>query len=145
MKVATLDELFEALVDTMGDLHISGVNVTVAVGDSSDFPAARDYAYCSWEPGHHGGSGTITVAPKLLRAPRHRQEGILRHELAHAALMSADLDHTEHECDAVAEALFGSPIYYDADDIQTVSKRAAVHRRRPAYLPDGEADDEGCP
>lgn len=114
--------------------HSPYLDVTLKIGPASDFPAKRDYAHCSWD-GHRA---VITVAPKMLRASTHRQKALLRHELAHAYLMAQDLDHTERECDAVAERLFGEPLYYDADLVQTTSEAHGRHRRRPAHLPTGE-------
>lgn len=116
--------------------HAPNLDVRLRVGERRDFSAKRDYAYCSWD----GDRATITVAPKMLNAALHRQDALLRHELAHAYLMAGDLDHTERECDEVAERLFGDPIYYDRDDVQTIREEAAVHRRRPTYLPSGKED-----
>lgn len=116
--------------------HAPDLDVTLKIGKASEFPAKRDYAYCASD----GDKAVITVAPKMLRAPAHRQTALLRHELAHAYLMAHDLDHTERECDAVAERLFDAPIYYDADLVQTVRKASAKHRRRPSHLPTGEED-----
>ena len=107
----------------------------LVIGTAREFPADRDYAYCGWDDGTE--EAEIVVAPKMLRANKGRREGVLRHELAHAYLLSEDLVHTEAECDRMAEAIFGSPIFYDADDVQTTDKRAGVNRRRPGRLPTG--------
>jgi hypothetical protein len=113
--------------------HYPAVRVTLRTGPAADFPARRDYAYCQKVDEDHA---QITVAPKFARATRDRQRGLLAHELAHGALLCAGLDHTEAETDAVAEHIFGRPIYYDADDVQTWDSTApGALRPRPRYLP----------
>ena len=113
--------------------HARDIRVQLHLGVGSEFPEKRDYAYCVWEDG----VATITVAPRMLLAPKHRVEALMRHELAHAYLLANDLEHSERECDEVAERLFGDPILYDADDVQTVSPKYGVHKKRPAHLPTG--------
>ena len=135
MREKKLRALFRHNLDVVRT-HAPDLDVTLKIGEASDFPAKRDYAYCQ----HDGDKAVITVAPKMLNAARHRQDALLRHELAHAYLMAHDLDHTERECDAVAERLFGEPIYYDADDVQTVRKASAKRRYRPLRLPTGEEE-----
>lgn len=104
------------------------LKLSVAIGKASEFPKKRNYAYCSWD----GEKAAIVFAPKIRNATRSRQDALIRHELAHALLLSADLPHDERECDAVAEEFWGDPIYYDADDIQTL---AGGTRPRPRHLP----------
>lgn len=112
-----------------------GLRVTLTIGDAEGFPKARDYAYSAWD----GRISEIVFAPKVLSAKMARVDALMRHELAHAILQNAGLEHTEAECDAVAEKVFGDPIYYDADDVQTLDAHAPGARRpRPAYLPTGE-------
>jgi hypothetical protein len=107
----------------------------LAIGDAGDFLKARDYAYSAWD----GRISEIVFAPKVLSAEMARADALMRHELAHAILQNAGLEHTEAECDAIAEKVFGDPIYYDADDVQTLDAHAPGARRpRPAYLPRGE-------
>lgn len=120
----------------LGQLHYHlRVPVSLVIGTPSEFPATRDYAYCGYDDGTE--EAEIVVAPKILSAGKHRQEGLLRHELAHAYLMAQGLQHSEEECDRVAEELFGAPIYYDRQDVQTTSFRHAARRRRPKHLPTG--------
>lgn len=104
------------------------LRIELGIGDSAEFPANRDYAYCAWD----GEKARIVFAPKIRQADRSRQDALIRHELAHALLTSADLPHSERECDAVAEAIFGDLIYYDDDDVQTL---VGGSRPRPPYLP----------
>jgi len=111
------------------------ITVTLAAGRAADFPAARDHAYAQ-----RTGPGRVrvTVAPRMAAAGDARRRGLLAHELAHAALLSADLDHSEAEADAVAAAIFGRTIAYDRDDVQTWDTRApGARQRRPRYLPTG--------
>ena len=131
-KAGELVRLFDVHLNEVRQ-HAPNLDVSLVVGEAADFPARRDYAYCAWD----GNKAVITVAPKLARAGVHRQTALIRHELAHAYLMAQDLDHTERECDEVAESLFGDPIYYDADLVQTTSKARGKHRRRPSHLPTG--------
>lgn len=112
------------------------VDVDLRLGSADDFPAPRDHAYCETTGPNRA---RITVAPRFADADTMRQRGLLHHELAHAALMCAGLPHSEAETDRVAELIFGRPIYYDEDDVQTL--RATGGRRpRPAYLPTGGDD-----
>lgn len=136
MTRASVRSLFRANLGTLRRVAASDLAVSLVFGSSSDFPAKRDYAYCSWDPAK--GKATITVAPRIVRAGRPRALALLRHELAHAFLMAQELPHTERECDEVAERLFGAAIYYDADDVQTTDAVRAAHRHRPAHLPTGE-------
>ena len=125
-----------------------GLQVSAQIGDCSDFPKPRDYAYSAWD----GEQALIVFAPKVLKANKSRQDALIRHELGHALLQSAGLDHSERECDAVAERVFGDKIYYDSDDVQTLNPKARGARRpRPSYLPTGieptvrrNCGDGGC-
>lgn len=97
-------------------------------GDASEFPKKRNMAYCRMERS----KVTIHVAPKMARAPMGQIEGVLRHEFGHAVFMLGGRpDHTERQADALAEDLFGAPIYYDRDLIQTIDGGT---RPRPAFL-----------
>lgn len=110
-----------------------GLDVSLRVGDAAEFPKPRDHAYCevvSRSPIRC----RVTVAPKLLYAMKHRQEGVLRHEIGHAALLTMTTgDHTERQCDEMAEHLFGAPIRYDAEDVQTTRRDGVTPR--PSWLP----------
>jgi len=105
-------------------------DVALAVGDPSEFPMARNMAYCHHE--EESGDLTIVVAPKLARGSRERIEGVLRHEFGHALLFFWGYpDHGERDADNLAENVFGDPIYYDRATVQTL--RGGT-RPRPAYL-----------
>jgi integrase len=103
--------------------------VTLRTGQSSEFPRKRNHAYCLLT---RGGDLRVVVAPKMIRAPKHRRDAVLMHEIGHAILLSQGvLNHTEREADALAERVFGVRIGYDADDVQTLDGGV---RPRPAYL-----------
>lgn len=111
------------------------LHIVVTFGDPSEFPEDRNYAYSAWD----GETASIVFAPKVLEAPQEQRDALLRHELSHAFLQHAGLPHSERDCDAVAERIFGAPIYYDHRDVQTLNPRAPGARRpRPAYLPTGD-------
>jgi Zn-dependent peptidase ImmA (M78 family) len=108
-----------------------GLRVSLVIGDPGDFPKPRDYAYSAWD----GKKATIVFAPKIYHAPRPQQEALIRHELSHALLQTANLEHSERECDALAEQIFGDKLYYDAADIQTLDPDQGVYTIRPHWLP----------
>lgn len=104
--------------------------VCLSVGKKSEFPKARNMAYC-----HHDEESrhlTIVVAPKLFQGDAERIEGVLRHEFGHALLFFWGYpDHGERDADNVAEHVFELPIYYDRETVQTI--RGGT-RPRPAHL-----------
>lgn len=122
-------------------------SVPLHVGDPRDFPAPRNMAFCAYRDGNAGREVFIVVAPKLLRGDSARVEAVLRHELAHALefhLGKAQLRRMarvdgynlpstpERRADAVAEIIWGDPIYYDRMTVQTLSPG---RRPRPTSLP----------
>jgi predicted SprT family Zn-dependent metalloprotease len=133
--------LFRQRFDTAKQI-CPALQVTLHIGQESEFPKNRDYAYSLYTDNR----ANIVFAPKVLHASRDRQDALIRHEIAHAVLQSAGLDHSERECDAAAERIFGLPIYYDAEDVQTINPKApGAHRPRPDYLPRGDGTDEQKP
>ncbi len=91
----------------------------------SSFPNLRD---CAYTDGY-----TIYVSPKLSDLPTENQIAVLAHEVAHCYLMQVEkVEHTEDDADNLVYKLFGFPIYYDHNDIQTTEKTG---RSRPRYLP----------
>jgi hypothetical protein len=106
----------------------AGVSVRHRVGRASEFPEARDFAYCTDE---HGMPPTIVTAPKLERQRPERIIGVLAHEISHAFYLSLGQPHSECTADRMAERLTGVQIGYDEADVQSITTR----RRRPRYLP----------
>ncbi len=65
---------------------------------------------------------------RALRLHRRNVVALVRHELAHAALSHAS--HTEREADALAEAITGRRIRYDAAGLQTIGRGCWPRPRR---------------
>lgn len=132
---------FDALLAIVQEQYPSlrcTIEVDESAGERGGHACARAYAFCE---DLEDGAFRIAIAGKLNDpnlADDSRVEGLLRHELAHAVLLhTGDTEHTERDADDVAEALFGSPLFYDADDVQTTDPSAPGARRpRPAYLDD---------
>lgn len=104
--------------------------VSLIEGKPCHFPTARSRAYCEFE----GGRLTIAVSPTLFRDNDARIQGVLRHEFGHAVYFFEGFeDHSERQADELAEVLFGDPIYYDSELVQTLNPRNAV-RPRPRSL-----------
>lgn len=106
------------------------LRVSFDLGQASEFPAKRDYAYCQQAgPEHY----RIVFSPKILKDGMNRFKGLLYHEFGHAMANTLGFeDHSERDADDLAAEVFGSPIYYDDLDIQTVRKTSKSIR--PPYL-----------
>lgn len=75
---------------------------------------------------------TIGLSPRLEAEPKHRIEGIVRHELGHACdlLFHPDLGDAkgdEARADAAVALIWGAPPSYDAHHVQT-SRRLGTPR-----------------
>lgn len=134
MKVQTqeLERAFHRLA-AQARTVVPRLFVTLSLGPDTLFPEARDYAFCVPLPGRCD----IVVSRKILTAHPLQRDALLCHELSHAMLCTLGREHTERECDAFAEEVFGSPVYYDEHDVQTFDPKNG-RRPRPAHLPDGE-------
>ena len=95
--------------------------VEIVVGEAREFPQPRDFAYCTAAP-------QITVRPTLHEQAKHRIRAVLAHEFAHAYLLQRSVAHTERQCDALANVMFGVVIRYDRDDVQTIATRGVAPR-----------------
>lgn len=140
---------FDALLSSVQEQYPSlscTLRVDSKAGQRDGQACARAYAFCE---DLDDGSFRIAVAAKINDADDSRVEGLLRHELAHAVLLhGGDMEHTERDADEVAEELFGSPLFYDDEDVQTTDQSAPGARHpRPAYLdgPDGRTLDSAEP
>jgi hypothetical protein len=103
--------------------------VELREGTEAEFPKKRNMAYCLQR---RDGSLCIVVAPKMENARTDQIDGVLRHEFGHALYMFCGRqEHTEREADQLAEEMFGAPIYYDRDLIQSTR---TGKRPRPAHL-----------
>jgi hypothetical protein len=92
-------------------------------------PTARDLA---WYEG-----GVVTVLRRALRGPVGRLEGLLAHELGHAADPDTDRPYAERRADALAKAALGAPIRYDNEDVQNLDHGVTT---RPARLHENRED-----
>jgi hypothetical protein len=119
---------FHVLHDYVRRHYDPTFHVELRRGDASEFTKKRNMAYCRLDR-----TGVyIHVAPKMERARQDQIDGVLRHEFGHAVFMLCGRpDHTERQADALAEDLFGAPIYYDRDLIQST---ASGQRPRPSIL-----------
>jgi len=140
---------FDALLSLIQEQYPSlscTLDVDAKAGQRDGQACARAYAFCE---DLDDGSFRIAVAAKMNDADDSRVEGLLRHELAHAVLLhGGDMEHTERDADEVAEELFGSPLFYDDEDVQTTDQSAPGARRpRPPYLDgaDGRTLDSAEP
>lgn len=89
------------------------------------------------------GTNTISFSPRIVREPTHRQRGIFRHELGHlvhdnfgrtelSETMGAELPESDEVlADQIALFIFGSPILYDGETVQSISTGEA---KRPDHL-----------
>jgi len=110
----------------MPDFH-----VRLLLGHSGDYPHKRNCAMCMYLNTTKGRQIDIFVAPKVLKMGKGRQEGLLRHEFGHAVEFHLEDDlyaalpglpkGVERRADDIAERLYGAPIYYDRDLIQTTT------------------------
>ena len=107
------------------------VEVTVRVGEPSEFPKYRDHAYTFQ---NEDDDLYIVISDKLIHSSRDRIQAIMRHELAHAWFLNdGNEHHSERDTDQLAEDLWGDRLYYDEDDIQTLNSDGT--HPRPSYLP----------
>jgi hypothetical protein len=104
-----LRQRFDAVVALAAQRGYSLPGLTLQLGEASDFPNARDFAYTQRDA---SGTLAIVVAPKMARATAARIEGLLMHEFGHVVLMAAGEEHSERDADRAARALFGKTIRY---------------------------------
>lgn len=141
---------FSALVTKRWNEACSSVNICpksvpfrVEIGPYPHFETPRGYAVAF---DHGDGSYSIRFAHKTLDAPYPRVDGLLRHELGHTLdylVPKAKLDRwgkargvalastPERRADDIARAVWGDPIRYDREMVQ--STRRGVFPR-PKHL-----------
>lgn len=96
---------------------------------------ARQFAYFDYR------DFVLGVAPKLNKQSDDRIIALIRHELGHAVealyaystverRIGVPILTPERYADAVAEAIWGDTIWYDADDIQTLERGVSPRPRR---------------
>jgi hypothetical protein len=135
-----VNDIFRRLHDDVCD-RVAPIDVRLVIGREVEFPLVRNCAYCmATDP------ITIVLAPKLVHADKDRVEAVLRHEFGHAVDFAAGeknitqlarnvgypMPNTpERRADAIALLVWGKPIRYDADTIQSLCRGVSP---RPAYL-----------
>lgn len=139
MTERQLGRVFGELLRQAEEAH-GPLPVALTIGPSEQFPKKRNYAYCTnpefgEQFGAEQGCCVIVVAPKILNADPPRVLGLLMHELGHAVDFLVTPDHPNHgserRADALAQAIWGIPIRYDGDTVQSTC--CGVHPR-PAHL-----------
>jgi len=125
-------------------LPIGAAQLTWEVTDDyPHFKKKRGFAVCFYR----GGSCChLKFSPKILKAPLHRADAILRHELCHvldfvidgpaldswALHQGIQLPSTpERRADALAMAIWFEPILYDKELVQSTRQGQDI---RPAHL-----------
>ena len=119
------------------------VNITWDIGPYPHFDKPRGYAVAV---NRSNGTYHIRFAKKTLACAMHRADGLIRHEIGHILdflYASHDLDRwaaergvrlpptDERRADMIAYAIWGEPIRYDQDTVQ--STRVGIYPR-PEYL-----------
>jgi hypothetical protein len=141
MSEARLIQIFDRLQGET-TLFLPDFRVRLLLGHPGDYPHKRNCAMCMYLDTPNGRQIDIFVAPKVLRMNKGRQEGLLRHEFGHAVEFHLGTDQLhawmpnlpsggERRADAVGERLYGDPIFYDRDLIQTTTGGT---RPRPVHL-----------
>lgn len=119
------------------------IHITWDIGPYDHFKKKRGYAVAV-----SNGDGTyhLRFAEKILRAPIHRADGLIRHEIGHIVDFLAkpkQLDRwaqsrgyrlpstPERRADAIAECIWLEPILYDHDTVQSTRVGQAP---RPEHL-----------
>jgi len=149
MKKQTFSRLiekrwFEALTSLPYLVALSMPELTWKFGHHGHFASARGFACC------YDFRGTsrihILFAEKILKQPKHRIEGVLRHEIGHAFDMAINPGHLdawassrgvslpgdewgERRADYIAFAVWKNTICYDGFDVQTIRTRDATAPR----------------
>jgi hypothetical protein len=124
-------------------LDPQSIRITWDVGDYPHFQQPRGYAVAM-----NNGNDTyhLLFAEKILRAPNHRADGLVRHEIGHildflfepreldrwAVERGVKLPSTpERRADSIAEAVWGQKLKYDADTVQSTRYGSSP---RPTHL-----------
>lgn len=137
-----LNARWTALIEALGPSW-SPPDISWGYGQSPHFTSARGFAT------------TLVISPttfylkfaeKVAHEPTTRVDALVRHELGHVLDFSTDAavlngwalgrgvclpDTPERRADALCEAVWGAPIFYDKDDVQTLT---SGQRPRPARL-----------
>lgn len=135
MIVRRVAAIFARLRDDVAQLF-PRVDQIVLVQTTRAGTSGRAFAYYDYE------QQVMGVAPRLERQSPRRIEAVLRHELGHAVdslysrghierLLGPVASTPERMADDIAAQLWGEPIRYDADLVQTLGPGVSP---RPARL-----------
>jgi hypothetical protein len=144
----TVEELHRLIVRRWGEARAAvgipdEVDMVWEIGPYPHFRTSRGYAVAI-----SNGDDTyrLRLARKILDAPRHRVEGLLRHELGHMVDYVVPRKHLdawgrshsvplaatdERRADDIARAVWGEPIRYDDDLVQSIRHGVSP---RPEHL-----------
>jgi hypothetical protein len=130
--LVTIRARVQSLADDVARAAGRNFRLGLDQGPAADFPGPRDMAY-AWEDPDARLKLGITVGPAFFRLRPDQQEAILRHEMAHIYqyLVQREVPDPEHDADRLAEWLWGAPIHYGEDGIQTLHPGYT----RPLHLP----------
>jgi len=112
--------------------NLSETSVSTSFGESDHFKKQRGYAVTRFE----GDIIKVVFSVKIHCLVVHKVDAIVRHEIGHVIdfiLPHFDLDEIaqnnsvylpntpERRADAIAQLLWGEPIRYDSDDVQSLT------------------------
>ena len=121
------DECFDVVDERFPDFGSLELHEDDAAGSDNGAGSERQFGYC-----RRGTPIVIAFAPKIESLPLANIRGLMRHEFGHAIdfryatkvsrMLGVRLPAgVERRADAIAEAVFGDPIEYDARLIQCVA------------------------
>ena len=106
---------------------VRGVKLVICRKHFLSRPKERDLAWYDID------TRTVHLVAKALEGPDGRVAGLLAHELGHAADPVPDAPYAELRADAMAKKALGTPVRYDADDVQNLKHGVTP---RPPRLPE---------
>jgi len=136
------DHAFDTLEKKFPDMGTIELHEDEKAGTDNGAGADRQFAYCM-----DGDPIVIAFAPKAEALPESRLHGLMRHEMGHALEYRFGVSEmerrlgcrlppeVERRADAIADAVWGSPVRYDERDVQCIGCRSGS-RSRPRDLPD---------
>lgn len=148
MLVRTSSDLADLLATRWSQVctllpRLQEARTTWDLGHSIHFESPRGFATTTTD----GTVANVRFSTKVLGVPLLRVDAIVRHELGHvidALVPTMDLDDwaraggvwlpstPERRADAIAELVWGDPIYYDEELVQTLDNTGT--RPRPEHL-----------
>lgn len=129
----TFEQLIRRDVSILKEKGIKIPDIIVEEGDISEFPKNRDFAMSIYNGENE--PVIFRYSPRLLDQNIGIIQGISRHEFGHIWFFGQGdvTNHTEIQADKKAEEMFGTPIFYNKDYIQTIYPNK--YSIRPHHLP----------